>query len=403
MGKNQMKIAILAPEFIPTWGGVGIYTVSLVKALSTYSNLDIHVITPKRGKDYNANTIEKTFQKRITIHNLSVANDTFIYNFKFQLALLRHFKELDDLYHFDIIHSMNLVHMPDILLKLFQNKKVLVTAHTSIQGQVGGFLKSNKNFFKMAPSEKGSILTYPIIALLQKIYLKKTIHMITVSNKFVTTFRNMGFTGRLVAIHNGIDETLFNKNVLPHSIGKKKGIKILFAGRLITQKGIGVFVKALSLLKNENIHFVVAGLGGVKQFKQLLKDYNIPSHKISFLGFIPNHELPSVYRACDIFVLPSYYENFPISLLEAMSCGCCCISTDVGAVDEIIENGINGFLLQPGDATLLSKKIKILALNKTLRKKMALQGYQKVHEHFTIQHMAAKTYKEYKIFQRMKR
>ncbi|MFH1072171.1 MAG: hypothetical protein V1743_01960 [Nanoarchaeota archaeon] len=52
-----MRVAILAPEFIPTWGGVGIYTVELVRELARYSDLEIHVITPRLGEGYDPKTV----------------------------------------------------------------------------------------------------------------------------------------------------------------------------------------------------------------------------------------------------------------------------------------------------------------------------------------------------------
>ena len=84
-----MKIAFLAPEFLPAWGGVGTYSAELVKGLCSYDDLDIHVITPKRGVDYKLSKIEKYFDGKITFHNISTANDSFFYNLKFQLRVLQ--------------------------------------------------------------------------------------------------------------------------------------------------------------------------------------------------------------------------------------------------------------------------------------------------------------------------
>ncbi|MFH1210293.1 MAG: glycosyltransferase family 4 protein, partial [archaeon] len=206
-----MRIAFLAPEFVPTWGGVGIYSVNLVKELSKDNGLEIHVITPKRGKEYDEKKIEEMFDNRIKVHQISTDNDTFFYNFKFQLAVFRKFKKLHKQYNFDLVHSANLVHMPDIWLKFGkQNVPTLVTAHTTIKGQVNGFLQGNKNFFKMAPSEKGSVLAYPIISTLEKIYLKRTKNLITVSNKFAKEFENNGYEGKVDVTHNGIVMDLFD-------------------------------------------------------------------------------------------------------------------------------------------------------------------------------------------------
>ncbi|MFH1072563.1 MAG: hypothetical protein V1743_04000 [Nanoarchaeota archaeon] len=60
-----MKLAILAPEFVPTWGGVGIYTVELVRELAKFPELEIHVITPRRGEGYDPRDISLTQLFRI--------------------------------------------------------------------------------------------------------------------------------------------------------------------------------------------------------------------------------------------------------------------------------------------------------------------------------------------------
>ncbi len=84
-----MKLAFLAPEFLPYLGGVGIYSVNLVKELSKYSDLDIHVFTPARGEDYDRDSVLDYFGHRIKLHNISVASDDFVYNFAFQYQVFR--------------------------------------------------------------------------------------------------------------------------------------------------------------------------------------------------------------------------------------------------------------------------------------------------------------------------
>ncbi|MEM4245070.1 MAG: glycosyltransferase family 4 protein [Candidatus Nanoarchaeia archaeon] len=396
-----MRVAFLAPEFVPTWGGVGIYSVNLVKELSKDPEMEIHVITPKRD-DYDEKKIEEMFDNKIKVHQISTANDTFFYNFKFQLAVWRKFKKLHKQYNFDLIHSANLVHMPDIWLK-FGKQRIpsLVTAHTTIKGQVQGFLQGNKNFFKMAPSEKGSILAYPVISTLEKIYLKRSKNLITVSNKFAKQFSENGYRGNINVTHNGIAMELFDYDKVedPYKeFPQLREIKepiILFAGRIITQKGIEVFVKMMKELQERNVHFVIAGRGDAEGLKKLLKNYEIKEEKYTFLGFINNHKLPGLYKLSSVFVLPSYYENFPISLLEAMAMKCCCVATNVGAVDEIIDDAINGFIIKPGDVKDLVEKIKYLLENEQDRIKMAENGYLKVKNNFTSKVMGEKTKRIY--------
>lgn len=394
-----MKIAILAPEFIPTWGGVGIYTVELARALSKIKSVEIHIITPKRGENYNKSEILKQFNNQIFIHNVSTANDTFFYNFKFQLSLLKEFPRLHEKYQFDLIHATNLVHMPDILLKLFNKIKIpmVCTIHATIKSQVTGTLNSNKKFLNMAPSEKMSLLLYPIISLLEKIYINKTDNFITVSNKYSLIFTRK-FNKNVIAVPNGINLEIFNYDKIKNPyknfpmLKNKKKI-VLFTGRLIASKGIKLILR---LIKDIDAHFVIAGSGDQKILLKQIKEHNIPKSKFTFLGYVPNSKLPSLYKLSTIFILPSFTENFPISLLEANAMKCPCISTKVGAVDEIIENNRNGFLIEPGDYDSLKEKTHLLLNNKKLRKKFAKNGHNKVIKNFTSKQMAKKTYKIYK-------
>ncbi len=398
-----MRVAFLAPEFLPAWGGVGIYSVNLVRELCKDNDIEIHVITPKRGHYYTKKRIEHLFHNRITVHQISSAKDTFFYNLKFQLALFNKFRSLNRKYCFDLVHSANLVHMPDIFLK-FRKMGIpcLVTAHTTIKGQVKGFLKGNKNFLKMAPSEKGSILAYPIISFFEKYYLRKTGNLITVSNKFAKQFILDGYKGRVDVTHNGILLDMFDyKKVRTPSkefqeLRKIKSPIILFAGRIITQKGIEVFVRAMKELQDKDVHFAIAGRGDVEQLKRLLRKYRIRKNKYSLLGFVDNHKLPELYKLSSIFVLPSFYENFPISLLEAMAMKCCCISTDVGAVDEIIDNKKNGIIIKSGNSQQLVREISFLLENKQEMNRMAEDGCKKIRKNFTSAIMAEKTKRIYK-------
>ena len=394
---EKIKLCFLAPEFLPPWGGVGISSVNLIKGLSKIKDIEIHVLTPERGRNYNKQKILNYFDNKIYLHNISKANDTFFYNFTFQNAVLKNFDKLNKKYNFDLIHSANLVHMPDIWLK-FKKIKVpsIVTVHTTIGGQVQGFLKSNKNFFKMALSEKMSILAYSYIKTLEWFYLKKTSNVLTLSNKFAEDLMKKGFKGKIEVTPNVVDlkEFDYDKIKFNQKLKRFKGKKkiILYAGRIITQKGIELFVK---LMKDVDACFVIAGSGNPKIFFDLIKKYKIPKQKFMFLGFVEHEDLPSIYKASDIFVLPSYYENFSISLLEAMAMKNACIASNAGATEEIIDNGKNGFVFEIGDYNTMKDHVNALINDKRLRKKIAEESRKKILRCFTIEKMANKTFKFY--------
>ncbi|MEK6968339.1 MAG: glycosyltransferase family 4 protein [Nanoarchaeota archaeon] len=399
-----MKIAFFAPEFYPPWGGVGTYSIQLVKEISKLRNTEIHVFTPRRGKNYNAKEVLNFFGNRIQLHNISDANDTFVYNYHFQRALGNQFDSFNKKYKFDLTHSANLVHMPDILLK-FRKQTIpsVVTGHTTIKGQVSGFLKGNKNFFRMAPSEKGSIALYPLISALEAYYLKKTPNLISPSETFKRIFEKRGYKGKIFTVRHGIDTDLYSFNNAQDKSDKFKQIDkihdpiILYAGRLISQKGIGLFVSLMDRLikKGRKAHFIIAGHGDIKTLRGLLEAYKIPKERYTLLGFVPNHELPWFYKRSDIFVLPSFYENFPISLMEAMAMRCVPVATDVGAVSELIDDGKDGFIVPAGDIAAIISRVEQLLSNSKLRQAFGLNAEKKIRKHFSAPVMAKNTRKVY--------
>jgi len=277
-----MRIAYLAPEFIPTNGGVGIYSVGLIRELSKHEDVEIHVITPRKGKGYKKKSIEKSFNNNIKLHWLTNAKDTFFYNLKFQLALFKEFNKLHRKYKFDIVHSANLVHMPDIFLMIMGMKiPHVVTVHTTIGGQLSGIRKSKQRFFDMAFSEKASALTYPVIMALEKLYLKRAKNILTVSRHYADILQNdYGFSGNLHVITNGIDQNVFNheKTGETHKLDHIKSPIVLFVGRLTVNKGINDLVSAAKkvLSISSDVHFVICGSGESNILLKLLKKNKIP-------------------------------------------------------------------------------------------------------------------------------
>ena len=387
-----MRLCYLAPEFLPTWGGVGIYSVNLIKQLSKRKDVEIHVITPERGKDYNKQKVLDYFNNKIQIHNISKASDTFFYNFYFQNAVAKNFGKLNQKYKFDLIHSANLVHMPDIWLK-FRKLSIpsLVTVHTTIdsQSKVAGGYKLKTRIGEKAPVEFLSNLTYPYIKSLQNKYIKETNNFIAVS-KWITSF--LPSQKNIQVINNGIDTKVFtpkkHKNEVP---------MVLFSGRLLAMKGVDGLIEAIKIvLQNHKAKFIFAGTGNIEKYERKLNLERISKDNYEFLGYVPYEKINQLYAKSDIFVLPSYSESFPLTLLEAMSCECAIIASNVGGIPEIIENNKNGLLFNIGDYTELADKINFLIENEGKRRLMALNARKKVLKNFTSEKMANKAYRFYR-------
>jgi glycosyltransferase involved in cell wall biosynthesis len=396
-GGKDVKLAFLTPEFLPHLGGVGIYSINLVKELSKYEDVDIHVFTPVRGNDYDSESVLDYFGHRIKLHNICVAHDDFVYNLAFQCQVFLQLQKYHQQYEYDLIHAANLVNMPDVFLKLRSlSVPTITTVHTTIKGQVQGFLRISKNPFALAHSEKCSLAAYPLISLLERVYISKSKYFIAVSHKSAEMMRqDYHFEGVIEPIHNGIDLELYDYERIGDPYQKfpelkGKGPIVLYAGRLIAQKGLNLFAEAISHLKETDAHFVFAGRGSHHLLFHILQRHRISKERYTYLGFVPGDVLPSVYKLSSVFVLPSFYENFPFSLLEAMAMKVPCVASDVGAIDEIIDDGKTGLLFPVGDSERLASHISALLQDEPKRWQIGEAGYKRVVTEFTSTRMAEK-------------
>ncbi|RKY19944.1 MAG: glycosyltransferase family 1 protein, partial [Planctomycetota bacterium] len=105
--------------------------------------------------------------------------------------------------------------------------------------------------------------------------------------------------------------------------------------------------------------------------------------KVNFMGVVPNNELPSIFNRYRYYILPSFYEGMPKSLLEAMACGLVCIGTDVAGINDVIEDGVNGYLAKGTDAQALAEVI-----NKAVRLPsdiITAEGIRKIRNNFSLE------------------
>ena len=204
-------------------------------------------------------------------------------------------------------------------------------------------------------------------------------------------------------IYNGIDPEVFHPLPSDHEIQKKFGVSsgekktLVFAGRLIGWKGVGELLKAVALLKKEfSLRVMIIGDGASRLSLEKLSAELAIHERVTFTGFVPNQDLPRYYSVADLAVFPSLAdETFGISICEAMACGRPVISTCVGGIPEVIEDGVSGFLSQPRNPQDLAEKISRLVRDDALRQEMGEAGRQRVLDHFTWEKVADRLVKVY--------
>lgn len=172
-----------------------------------------------------------------------------------------------------------------------------------------------------------------------------------------------------------------NPNKIPNN--KKNTIDAVFLGTINDNKGVFDILETVKRNReyfSQRITIHIGGIGEVERLKQFI-DENDLSDIIKYEGWVDEKKKANLMSLCDIFLLPSYIEGLPISILEAMTYKMATISTNVGGIPEIIEDGINGFLIEPGNIKQLFDAIKSLVEDVNIRTTMGEESYRRVTPH----------------------
>lgn len=185
---------------------------------------------------------------------------------------------------------------------------------------------------------------------------------------------------------NGIPTSL---DVEPASERKNLVPQLLFLSNLLVDKGVLVLLDALKILKQKGYSFVCNFVGGetaeidAVRFAEEAEKRGLNDMAI-YLGKKYGVEKNEEYRKSDIFVFPSLNEAFPLVNLEAMEFKLPIVASDVGGVTAEVQDGVNGFICEPGNTDAFVESISKLLDDSDLRKRMGEMGYKKFLDEFTI-------------------
>lgn len=166
---------------------------------------------------------------------------------------------------------------------------------------------------------------------------------------------------------------------------KEEGVppKILFVGKLEARKGYADFIKAAALVLQfiPEAQFFLAGHGEVAEAEALSRTLGIED-SIHVTGWLDRDALTQLYRSVTVFCLPSYDEGLPMSVLEAMSWGLPVVTTPVGGIPDIVEDGVNGFFVQPGQIVDIASTIaRLISLSEQTRNDIGFAAQDTVLRH----------------------
>ena len=192
---------------------------------------------------------------------------------------------------------------------------------------------------------------------------------------------------RMYVVHCGVDPSLYEMT----SHEGRRG-RLLWVGRLAASKGLPILMQSLASLQQSYPDLVLTLIGDGPD-RSALEDQAERlgvRPRIRFLGYRSQAEVRQELKGADIFVLPSFAEGVPVVLMEAMASGVPVVATRVAGVGELVEDGVSGYLVPPGDPTPLAESVAKLIEDPTLRSRFGAAGRARVEKEFDVRQEAAR-------------
>lgn len=188
---------------------------------------------------------------------------------------------------------------------------------------------------------------------------------------------------KFISVQNWIDTSNYVQLAKPTD----KKLRVLFLSWVDKNKGIFDLIEAVALLKDKysNIHYDIAGNGAAMEAcKQLVKKNDLDG-QFTFHSWVTGPRKYELLAKANIYILPSYFEGFPNSLMEAMASKCAVVSTKVGSIADLVQHEENGLLFDAGNVEALAGCLTDLFNNADLREKMAQAAQQTVLNNNSIE------------------
>jgi len=375
-----MRICIVCPVYHTGLGGIGRQAVNLSEELHK-RGINLFVITRKlKGVPSFSSEVEsvKIWAFRPTIYRIeakTISNLLTSISFSLNLlsTLIKKRKEYD-LVHF---HGASIPLLITIPFLKFLKKKVISKISSAKLGIEAGSFYGRYGFL-------GKIFIH---------ILRNVDAFVAISEEIKDGLLTDGYEqSRIYRIPNFVDISIFYPERKKETTDKT----VIFAGALDKRKGADILLEAWKDVSKTFSHgyLIILGNGHMKaSLKMKAEDLGI-SNRVTFAGQVNN--IPDYFRKADLYVLPSLQEGLPNSLLEAMACGLPVITSRIGGVVDIVEDGKSGILVEPGDISGLASAMVRLLKDAESRQRLGAEARKRIVEGFLIDRIADEYIKLYK-------
>jgi glycosyltransferase involved in cell wall biosynthesis len=182
----------------------------------------------------------------------------------------------------------------------------------------------------------------------------------------------------------------------PRRIYARPCTKLLFSGTWIVRKGIRQVVAAFAELAARNVDLQLGVLGAGVPSARVLADFPPPLHsRVTVLPPMSHDECAEVLLDYDIFLLPSFFEGTPLALIEAMCTGIPAITTNTAGMRDVVQDGMNGIFVTPGNAGQIVRAVEQLCVDADLRQRLGRRAAQDASLTYTWQALGALVHQAY--------
>lgn len=180
---------------------------------------------------------------------------------------------------------------------------------------------------------------------------------IIVLSKGVQDYFDKQYGRKTYYIPNGVNSPVKRSaNIIKDKYGLNKDDYILFLGRLVPEKGIRYLITAFKKINTDKKLVIAGGSSDTNEFENEMKELAKDDNRILFTGFVQGNELQELYSNAYIYTLPSDLEGMPLSLLEAMSYGNCCLVSNIPECIDVIED--KAMIFKKADVNDLQEKMQ---------------------------------------------
>ncbi len=371
-----MRILIAADLYWPTINGVATFSRNLAKGLAERGH-EVVVIAPsqvgKKHRELDGNyMIERTASLALPLYQ----------NFRISLTPQREIRKIIKNFDPDIIHIQMVMGIGRSTLQIGskQGIPIVSTNHAMPENLLD-------NFRMLAPFAR------PMSAVLESYatrFHNSADYVTTPTQSAIDMFGHKAkdLSVPIEAVSNGIDLSVFSPGPPAQKLYVRYGLPtdkpiLLYVGRLDAEKHLSVFMQAAAkVIQKTSAHVVIVGHGNEKdRLTELANGLGIENN-VTFTGKVSNEDLPLIYRTGTIFCMPSPAELQSIATLEAMASGLPVVAVNAGALNELCQDGKNGYLFKYDDDAMMAAAINKILSSLKLRTTMSHKslGIAKTHD-----------------------